>query len=59
MSRERREAERQEALGHLTYFEEMLAAQEQAAKRMSENIRLCKKNVALWEGRIARMEKKA
>jgi hypothetical protein len=51
----KREAERQEALGHLTYFQEMLAAQEQAAKRMEVNIRLCKKNVKLWEGRIERM----
>jgi hypothetical protein len=55
----KREAERKEALGHLTYFQEMLAAQEQAAKRMADNIRLCKKNVALWERRIAKMEGKA
>jgi hypothetical protein len=52
MSRERKEAERQEALGHLTYFQEMLFAQEQALKRMEGNIKICKKNVKLWEDRI-------
>jgi len=55
----RREAERQEALGHLTYFQEMLSAQEQAAKRMEANIKICKKNVKLWEGRIAKLGGKA
>lgn len=51
----KREAEQREALGHLTYFQEMLFAQEQAVKRMEINIKLCKKNVKLWEGRIERM----
>ena len=51
-----REVERKEALGHLTYFQEMLFAQEQAARRMQDNIKICKKNVQVWEGRIAKME---
>jgi hypothetical protein len=49
------EKERSEALGNLVYFQEMLSAQEQAAKRMEANIKLCKKNVALWSGRIERL----
>lgn len=52
------EADYQMALGHLTYFKEMLAAYESALKRMEENARLCRKNVKLWEGRIAKMETK-
>ena len=55
----KREAERIEALGHLSYFKELLAAQEQAIKRMGTNRALCQKNVALWEQRIAKMEGKA
>jgi hypothetical protein len=55
----KREAEKQEALGHLTYFKEMLAAQELAISRMQNNVKLCKKNIKLWESRIARMERKA
>jgi hypothetical protein len=54
-----REVERQEALGHLVYFKEMLAAHEQALKRMEDNIKICKKNVQVWEGRIAKMERRA
>jgi hypothetical protein len=52
-------AKREEALGHLTYFKEMLAAQELAISRMENNVKLCKKNIKLWESRIAKMEKKA
>lgn len=52
----KREAERAEALGHLTYFQEMLFAQEQAARRMQDNIKICRKNVKLWAGRIEKME---
>jgi hypothetical protein len=52
----KREAEKKEALGHLVYFREMLFAQEQAAKRMEDNIKICRKNVKVWEGRIAKME---
>lgn len=55
----KREAERKEALGHLVYFQEMLFAQEQARNRMENNIKLCRKNIKLWEGRIAKMESKA
>jgi hypothetical protein len=50
---------REEALGHLTYFQEMLAAQELAIKRMENNVKVCKKNIKLWEGRIAKMGRKA
>jgi hypothetical protein len=50
---------REEALGHLVYFKEMLAAQELAISRMQNNVKLCKKNIKLWESRIARVETKA
>jgi hypothetical protein len=56
---QKRETEREEALGHLAYFKEMGTAYEQAIKRMQENHRLCQKNIKLWEGRIERMEAKA
>lgn len=49
------EKERSEALGNLVYFKEMLAAQELAVGRMQDNIKVCKKNIALWEARIERM----
>jgi hypothetical protein len=52
----KREAEKKEALGHLVYFQEMLFAQEQAARRMQDNIKICRKNVKVWEGRIAKLE---
>lgn len=55
----KREAERIEALGHLTYFQEMLEAQEQAIRRMENNVKVCKKNIKLWEGRIEKMGRKA
>jgi hypothetical protein len=55
----KREAEKKAALGHLVYFKEMLAAQELAIRRMENNVKLCKKNIKLWEGRIDRMERKA
>jgi hypothetical protein len=55
----KREVERHQALGHLTYFKEMLFAQEMAIRRMENNVKLCKKNIKLWEGRIDRMERRA
>lgn len=55
----KREAERKEALGHLTYFQEMLFAQEQAIRRMQDNVKICRKNIKIWESRIAKMERKA
>lgn len=55
----KREAEKQEALGHLVYFKEMLAAHELALKRMENNIKICRKNIKLWESRIEKMELKA
>jgi hypothetical protein len=54
----KREAEKQEALGHLVYFKEMLAAKELAIRRMETNVRLCKKNIKLWEGRLERLQPK-
>ena len=50
--------ERQEALNHLTYFKEMLAAQEAALKRLDLNRHICAKNVNLWTARIEKMEEK-
>lgn len=55
----KREVERKEALGHLTYFQEMLFAQEQAIRRMQDNVKICRKNIKIWESRIAKMERKA
>jgi hypothetical protein len=54
----KREAEKDEALGHLVYFKEMLAAQEMAIRRMENNVKLCKKNIKLWEGRLERLQPK-
>jgi hypothetical protein len=53
----KRQAELQEALGHLEYFKEMLSAYQQAMKRMQVNLRICDKNVKLWEGRIEKMKR--
>jgi len=55
----KRETEKQEALGHLVYFKEMLAAHELALRRMENNIKICRKNIKLWESRIEKMERRA
>ena len=47
---------REEALGHLVYFKEMLAAQELAISRMENNVKLCKKNIKLWEKRLEKLQ---
>jgi hypothetical protein len=49
---------REEALGHLVYFKEMLAAQELSIRRMEDNVKLCKKNIKLWEGRLEKLQPK-
>ena len=49
-------SELQEALGHLTYFKEMLAAQESALRRLDVNKKICAKNVQLWTTRIEKMQ---
>ena len=49
-------SELQEALNHLTYFKEMLAAQEFALKRLDVNRQICAKNVKLWTTRIEKLQ---
>jgi len=40
----------------LTYFKEMLAAQEFALKRLDVNRQICAKNVKLWTTRIEKLQ---
>ena len=49
-------AELQEALNHLTYFQEMLTAQESALRRLDVNKQICAKNVKLWTMRIEKLQ---
>jgi hypothetical protein len=53
------EAEYQEALGHLVFFKNQRPALEYAITKMKEDLRLCEKNVKIWEGRIEAMKAKA
>ena len=55
----RREAELQEALGHLEYFKRTALALDQAMKVMANDLQVCKKNEQIWEKRIAKMQEKA
>ena len=55
----RREAELQEALGHLEYFKRTALALDQAMKVMTKDLQVCKKNELIWEKRIAKMQEKA
>jgi len=55
----RREAELQEALGHLEYFKRTGLALDQAMKVMANDLRVCKKNEQIWEKRIAKMQERA
>ena len=41
-------AELLEARGHLTYFQELLVAQEAAIKRLDVNRQICAKNIQVW-----------
>jgi|GEM_PF-553528 len=45
----RREAELQEALGHLEYFKRTALALDQAMKVMAKDLQVCKKNEPIWE----------
>jgi len=44
-----------EALGHLSYFRNQRLGLEYAILKMKEDLRLCEKNVKIWEGRIEKM----
>jgi hypothetical protein len=55
----RREAELQEALGHLEYFRRTALALDQAMKTMEKDLQVCKKNEQIWEKRIEKMQEKA
>ena len=51
----KREAELAEAQGHITYFKNQRMALEFAIPKMQEDLRLCNKNVKIWEERIERI----
>ena len=55
----KRQAELQEALGHLEYFRRTGLALDQALKVMAKDLQVCKKNELIWEKRIAKMQEKA
>ena len=52
----RREAELQEALGHLEYFKRTALALDQAMKVMAKDLQVCRKNEQIWEKRIVKLE---
>jgi len=54
----KRQAELQEAFGHLEYFKRTGSALDQAMKTMDKDLRVCKKNERIWEKRIAKMQEK-
>jgi hypothetical protein len=55
----RREAELQEALGHLEYFKRTALALDQAIKTMEKDLKVCRKNEQIWEKRIEKMQENA
>ena len=55
----KRQAELQEAFGHLEYFKRTAQALDQAMKAMEKDLQVCKKNEQIWEKRIAKMQEKA
>ena len=55
----KRQAELQEAFGHLEYFKRTALALEQAMKSMEKDLRGCKKNELIWEKRIEKLQEKA
>ena len=55
----RREAELQEAFGHLEYFKRTALALDQAMKVMAKDLQVCKKNELIWEKRIEKLQEKA
>lgn len=56
MSTAGREAELQEALGHLEYFKRTALALDQAMKVMANDLKVCRKNEQIWEKRIAKIK---
>jgi hypothetical protein len=52
----KREPELAEAQGHIAYFKNQRMALEFAIPKMQEDLRLCNKNVKIWEERIERMQ---
>ncbi len=59
MSPAKRQAELQEALGHLEYFKRTALALDQAMKVMAKDLQVCKKNELIWEKRIEKLQEKA
>ena len=55
----KREAELQEAFGHLEYFKRTALALDQAMKVMEKDLKVCRKNEQIWEKRIEKMQEKA
>jgi hypothetical protein len=55
----KRQAELQEALGHLEYFKRTGQALDQAMKAMEKDLQVCKKNEQIWEKRIEKLQEKA
>ena len=49
-------SELQEALNHVTYFKELLAAQESALKRLDVNRQICAKNLKVCTARIEKLQ---
>jgi len=54
----RREAELQEALGHLEYFKRTAQALDQARRAIEKDLQVCRKNEQIWEKRIEKMQEK-
>jgi len=48
-------SELEEALGHLNYFRTQKAALEFAMRRMTEDLRICTKEIKRWEARIEKL----
>ncbi|MHC1687991.1 MAG: hypothetical protein AB9879_09830 [Methanothrix sp.] len=55
----KREAELQEAFGHLEYFKRTALALDQAMKVMEKDLKVCRKNEQIWEKRIEKMQERA
>jgi hypothetical protein len=48
-------SELEEAHGHLNYFRTQKAALEFAMRRMTEDLRICTKEIKRWEARIEKL----
>ena len=53
-----RASELQEGLNHLTYFKELLTAQESALRRLDVNRQICAKNIKVWAARIEELQER-